>query len=352
MSNSSLASYVNRITPHYGYRENYIDCITIHSLGEGCDIYSVAEMIASGSNAYHYAVAGTGTVGLFVDEMYAVYSSGNIAIDDRAVQIIVTDYYNPLGLTINEGDIDSALANLVEDICRRNYILKLEEGTNIFQSGGHQVSISEINQRLTAARVSSETEALKAQSSIAVGAIKPYMAIIDPAASPSDFDCQALKDMGVIGLLMYAGTLYDQYHKEVKPYKNKFLKAQMEKVISQGSLWGLLATSRARTLQEAKQEIYWLYFVIAKYPPKLGIWLEPDLSVDSNRAREIVQLYYDYFVRWGLIDKCGLYCTAEQARKVDWENFAGRMSLWLNEPLGDLSLLEELLTPSLFKFNY
>ena len=352
MSNSSLANYVNRISGNYGYRELYIDSITITSIGGEYDIYDVAEMVASGSIAYHYAIAGTGTIGLFVDEMYAVYASGNVDLDNRAVQIVTTDYYNPLGLEINEGDIDTALANLVEDICRRNYILKLEDGVNIIQSGGHTVNTSEINQRLTAARISSETEALKAQSSIAVGAIKPYMAIIDPSASPEDFNCEALKNMGVIGLLMYAGCLYDNNHNEVKPYKNKFLRAQMDKVIANGSLWGLLATSRARSLQEAKKEIYWLYFVIAKFPPKLGIWLEPDLSVDSNTARDIVELYYAYFVRWGLIDKCGLYCTSDQARRVDWENFADRMSLWLNEPLSDLSCLEELLTPSLFKFDY
>ena len=351
MSNSALASYVNRITPNCGYRDSYIDAITIHSLGEGCDIYTVAEYIASGSIAYHYAIAGSGTVGLFVDEMYAVYASGNSILDDRSVQIIVTDYYNPIDIG-NEGDIDSALANLVEDICRRNYILKLEEGENIFQEGNHTVSIDEINRRLTSARMSSETEVLKSQSSIAVGAIKPYMAIIDPTADPKDFDCYALRNIGVIGLLMYAGTLYDQYHNVTKPYKNKYLKAQMEKVYEARSLFGLLATTRARSLQEAKSEIYWLYFVIAKYPPKLGIWLEPDLSVDNNRAREIIELYYKYFVRWGLIDKCGLYCTSAQARKIDWENFADRMSLWLNEPLDNTDYVDELLTPSLFKFNY
>ena len=351
MSNSSLANYVNRITANYSYRQSYIDCITVVSLGEACDIYSVAEMIASGSIAYHYAVAGSGTIGLFVDEMYAVSASGDSVLDDRSVQIIVTDYYNPTNIS-NEGNIDSALANLVEDICRRNYILKLEDGVNIFQSGGHQVSISEINKRLTGARISSETEALKAQSSIAVGAIKPYMAIIDPSADPKDFDCQALKNAGVIGLLMYAGSLYDQYHKETKPYKNPKLKAQMEKVYENQSLFALLATTRARSLQEAKQEIYWLYFVIAKYPPKLGIWIEPDLNVDEPTAEAIIELYYSYFVRWGLIDKCGLYCTADQARLVNWENFAGRMTLWLNEPLDDVSVLEELLTPSLFKFEY
>ncbi len=348
MSNSSLATYVNRITANYGYRSEYIDSITIHSLGQGCDIYSVAEMIASGSVAYHYAIAGSGTVGLFVDEMYAVYASGG-DLDERAVQIIVTDYYNPIDIG-NEGNIDTALHNLVEDICRRNYILKLREGENIFQSGSHRVSISEINDRLTAARISSESESLKARSSIAVGAIKPYMAIIDPTASPKDFNCQALKNMGAIGLLMYAGTLYDNNHKETKPYKNKYLKAQMEQVYANESLFALLATTRARSLQEAKKELYWLYFVIAKYPPKLGIWIEPDLSVDSVRAKEIIELYYTYFLRWGLKDKCGLYCTAAQANKVDWEDFADRMSLWLNEPIGNLDVLEEVLTPSLFKF--
>lgn len=350
MSNSALANYVNRITPNFFYRSSYVNCITIKSLGLACDIYEVAEMIASGSTAYHYAIAGSGTIGLFVDEMYGVSAYGDSHIDDTAVQIVCTDYYAPID-TWNEGDIDSALANLVEDICRRNYILKLEEGINIFQEGNHQVDIGEINQRLTAARVSSESEALKAQSSIAVGAIKPFMAIIEPEAE-TNFDCIALRNMGCVGLMMFAGQLYDKDHHYTKPYKSKTLKAQMEKVIKARSHWALRTVTRARSLQEAKEEIYWFFFVVAKYPPKLGVWLETDLTVDGELASEIVELYYKYFVRWGLIDKSGLYCTAQQARLIQWSNFADRMTLWLNEPLGGVECLDELLTPSLFKFEY
>lgn len=351
MSNSALANYVNRITPNYKYREYYIDSITIQSTGSAGDIYDLAEMIASGSIAYHYGIAGTGTVGLFVDEMYAVEASGDSELDGRSVQIIVMDYYNPVDTGVNSGDIDSALTNLVEDICRRNYILKLQNNVNIFQHGDHKVSISEINHRLTSAIMSSESEALKAQSSIAVGAIKPFMAIIDPSAKPTDFNCYALRNMGCVGVLVYAGNLYDQYHNEVKPFKNPYLKAQMEPIIASRTHWGLLTTTRARNLVEAKQEIYWLYFVVAKYGPKLGVWIQPEFDRISNAmAQSIIELYYKYFLRWGLKDKGGLYCTRAQAHKINWEVFADRMSLWLNEPIGGMGSLEQLLTPSLFKY--
>ncbi len=352
MSNSALANYVNRITGNYTYRSNYIQAITVHSLGSGCDIYDLAEMIASGSVAYHYGIAGSGTIGLFVDEMYAVGASGG-DIDDISVQIICTDYYNPVNTGVNTGDIDSALANLVEDICRRNYILKLEDGVNIFQSGNHTVSTSEINERLTAARVSSETEALKAQSTISVGATHPYIAVLEPDASPDDFDCDALRNVGCVGILTYAGHLYDAEHNETKPFKNKYLKAQMEKIIAARMHWGLLMTSRARSIDEAKQELYWFYFVVAKYGPKLGVWIRPDFTkyVSGSTAQEIMELYYAKFVRWGLIDKCGVYCTKSQADKINWDNFADRMSLWLDQEFTSLGRLEELLTPSLFKLN-
>lgn len=353
MSNSALANYVNRITPNFGYRQEYISAITIRGLGEPGDIYDMAEFIASGSTAYHYGIAGSGTIGLFVDEMYAVYASGNNELDDRAVQIIVMDYYNPIDIG-NPGDTSSALHNLVEDICRRNYILKLEEGMNIFQSGSYQVSISEINSRLTSARMSSESEVLKAQSSIAVGAIHPFMAIIDPAARPDDFDCYALRNMGCVGALMHAGSLYDQYHNVTKPFKNPYLKKQMEKVIEARMHWALLITSRAYTLQEAKEELYWFYFVVAKYGPKLGVWVQPEFDrkkVQPSTAQDIIELYYTKFVRWGLKDKCGLYCTRDQAEHINWPNFVDRMSLWLNEPTGNDGYIDELLTPSLFKLE-
>ena len=352
MSNSALANYVNRITPNFGYRSYYVRAITIFSTGVEGDIYSLAEMIASGSKAFHYGIAGSGTIGLFVDEMYSVEATGEPELDDVAVQIVVMDEYKPIDIG-NEGDNLSALYNLVEDICRRNYILKLQEGVNLFQFGGnYRVSVNEINKRLTSARMSSESEALKAQSAIAVGNIKPYLAIIDPTAKPDDFDPDALQNAGCVGALMYAGSLYDQYHNETKPFKNKYLKAQMEKIIKARMHWALLMTSRARSLQEAKQEIYWFYFVVAKYGPKLGVWVEPELDRCSpDVAESIIELYYKYFVRWGLIDKCGLYCTRTQAEHVNWPNFADRMSLWLNEPIGDTRAVEELLTPSLFKLE-
>ena len=351
MSNSSLANYVNRIVGNYFYRDEYISAIVIHDAGEAGDIYTLAEFLASGTTGYHYGIDDDGTIGLFVDEMYGVSASGDDRLDNIAVQIIVMENDSDVP-SLQEGDRISSLTNLVEDICRRNYILKLEENINFFNEGPH-ISVSEINERLTGARQSSETEALKAQSSIAVGAIKPFMAVIDPTAKPEDFDCEALRDIGVVGYLMYAGSLYNSNHVMTKPYKSATLKAQMEKVIQSRSHWALLTISRARTLQEAKEEIYWFYFVIAKYPPKLGVWVQPefDKSVTEDVAHEIIELYYKYFVRWGLIDKCGIYCTKSQAEKIGWEDFADRMSLWLNEPLGGVECLEQVLTPSLFKLE-
>lgn len=348
MSNSALANYVNRITPNYSYREYYIGAIVIHSAGMSGDIYDLAEMIASGSTAYHYGIDEHGTVGLFVDEMYAVNATNDSEINGAAVQIVVMEDSGSK-VSLQEGSRTESLYNLIEDICRRNYILKLDSNS-FFQYGGPHVSISEINSRLTSARTSSQTEALKAQSSIAVGAIKPLMAIIEPEATNVNYN--ALKDMGVVGALMYAGHLFDSNHNVTKPYKSRTLNKQMVDVYNTQTLFGLRALTRARSLQEAKQEIYWLYFVVAKYPPKLGVWLETDLRVDEHTAEQIVELYYEYFVRWGLIDKSGLYCTAKQARLIGWENFADRMTLWLNEPRGDWNYLDQLLTPSFFKFNY
>lgn len=349
MSNSALANYVNRITPNYGYREYNIGAIVVHSAGAAGDIYDLAELMASGSISYHYGIDDDGTIGLFVDEMYAVYATGDAELDGGAVQIVVMDNDGSRP-SLQEGDQSTSLTDLVEDICRRNYIRELERGQSYFHYGGPDVDIEEINQRLYNARISSETEALKAQSSIAVGAISPLMAIIEPEAKNVNY--LALRDIGCVGVLMYAGALFDKNHKLDKPYKSKTLKEQMEDVLYTGMLFGLRAVSRAKSLQEAKQEIYWLYFVIAKYPPKLGIWLEPDLHTDPDTAQKIVELYYSYFVRWGLIDKSGLFCTESQAKLIGWRDFVGRMTLWLNEPRGDWNYLDQLLTPSFFKFNY
>ena len=276
MSNSALATYVNRVGGG-NYRSSFIDSIVVNYGGFAEDIYALAEMMASGSAGYHYGIAGSGTIGLFVDEMF---SCGI----DNAVQILVMDYHAPID-NWNPGDTSTSLANLIEDICRRNYILKLQDGVNFFQdAGGYDADVNDINERLSHAKFSSGSEMLKAQSTIAVGAIKPFMAIIAPEAQPDEFDCYALRDIGCIGFLMYAGNLYDEHHNELRPFKNPNLKAQMERnVIPSRSHWALLSTFRGRDLVEVKKELYWLFFVVAKYGPKLGLWIQPE-NAEGFRA--------------------------------------------------------------------
>ncbi len=73
------------------------------------------------------------------------------------------------------------------------------------------------------------------------------------------------------------------------------------------------------------------------------------MTTNSKVAEQIVQKYYDEFVKWGLKSKCGLYGTKEQLNLVGWPNQAEYMSMWLIKPLSSTKKIEEIFTPSLFK---
>lgn len=380
MSNSALANYINRFSGNYTSRDEMIDKITIHIAHAAGDCYDLAEMLSESDNtSYHYGISTDGTIGLYVDEQYATYSTGSESNDQRAVNIIVmNDYKNK-----TEGNTDKtpasggrvssksydALIKLCVDICRRNYILKAtylpgdhDKSTltmhrwftktdcpGDYLAGRYGSIASAINSQLTAARTaSSETESLKSRSTITVGATSPFMVVPDDDALNVDY--KGLKGIGVIGVMLHAGAYYDRSYNKYRRYPNQYLKSQIAEVKAADMHHALYATVRARNSAEAKLECYELYFVVSKYPPILGLWLNLDFrGLSRARAQEVVNVYYDRIVRWGLKGKCGFYCTKSMANLINWPEYTDRFALWLISPTSDVDNLEQVLTPSLFK---
>lgn len=377
MSNSSLANYVNRSIGNYEQREAdeetgyaIIDRITIHSANQKGDCYDLAELlVASPDTSYHYGISTDGTVGLYVDEIYATQSTGSKDNDNRAINIIVMNAKSEPPYAITD-ETFQALIKLCIDICRRNYILECKYTPNDRQNstltmhawyakvdcpgayiaGLYSVIAERVNNALKSATVaSSESEALKSQSTIAVGAIKPYMVTVEPDGTGIDYT--QLRNIGVVGVMLSAGSLYDSNYNVRGRYINGSLKTQVAEVESARLPYALYATVRARTIKEAKMECKELWLVVSKYPPKLGLWLKlENSSITQERAIEVVNTYYEYIYRWGLKGKVGLYCTPSMATKVNWPQYADRFALWLISPVSDVRNIEELMTPSFFKF--
>lgn len=369
MSNSSLANYINRFSGSYTTRTELISKITIHTAGKKGDCYDLAELLMSTSDtSYHYGIATDGTIGLYVDEQYATYSTGNEYNDQRAINIILMNSTDNSVKMISQ-DTYNALIKLCVDICRRNYILNVTYLPNnrsastltmhswyknvdcpgSWVGNRYQQIANDINTQLSKAQTAiSESEALKSQSTIATGAINPYM--VTPNDDAIGIDYMPLKNKGVIGVMLHAGAYFYPNHVKVPKYINSHLKTQVSEVSAANLPFALYATVRAKTVAEAKQECYELYFVVSKYPPKLGLWLHLDFGgLSPNRMREIVDVYYDKIVKWGLKNKCGLYCTPSVANALNWPQYTDKFALWLISPLNNVSNLEQLLTPSLFK---
>lgn len=378
--NSNLVTYVNRLSGgKHKVRENRIARITIHIARRIGDIHDLSEMLNSSDKSYNYGIDNDGVIGLFVDETEWTSSSNNKANDKTSVNIICMNTKLAPNYEISN-DCMKSLRKLCEDICRRNFIFKLEytghpdldtltlhkDFNPLSECPGPYLEKqipsltkkvtdkigAEIkpNQVIVKARLAtSETEALKAQSTIAIKSIKPY--VIAPSPSATNVDYAALKELGVVGAMLDAGARYDKNHNIIR-YRNENIYVQTLEAQNAGLFHSYIYTTRARTAKEVREEAYWFYFVLSKYPPKLGIWLRCDFDVKSELAQKLVEEWYYFFVDWGLKSKCGLRATKKQAEKIGWPKQCEYLPLWLEGELPEnVCPDEEILTPSFFKMD-
>ena len=304
--NSSLASYIDRGSGNYSRRKStVITKICIHDALAVGDCSTLSDIIKSAPYAsFHYGIATDGTIGVYVDERFRAWGTGNPSIDDESVDIVVCNSTAGGNYPISNATYD-ALLKLVTDICRRNFILKLTytgspAGSNLIKHSWYAAIdcprsylsslypgiAQEVSRRLRSPQLAdSTTEAYRSQTNIVVDAIDPFVVTVD--ASATGIDYRKLRTAGVVGAMFYAGGLYNSgfLHTEKERYVNPKLKAQMQEIgdIMPFALW---CDVRARNPVEARKECDDLFYVISKYPPKLGIWLGLDLSSTSRAVND------------------------------------------------------------------
>ena len=161
----------------------------------------------------------------------------------------------------------------------------------------------------------------------------------------------ALKSIGVIAAVFEAGYLFDSIHIVQTRYKSPVLDDQVQLAIDNSVPYGLYADVRARSVDEAKQELYELARVIRRHPPQIGMWLRLLFNNPVATNNKILDTYYDYFVRLGLQDQVGLYVTSTELSRITWDNYYEKWYLWLIDHPQTLSNLNELLTPQFFMVN-
>lgn len=379
-SNSSLVGYVNRLSATNSVpRYSLISCITLHSAKAKGSVRNAAQLINTTGKGYHYVVDNDGMIGLFVDECMAINNTGDIENDHRSVQIICMNDTLAPNYTISE-KCQQALIDLCHDICRRNFIFRLEynkkypeQGTLTLHSQFDKSSncpgpyveknlthiIDEVNKQIMNTEDSwvtvnhrladSETSALRVQNTVSLGAIHPYVAKIDKGIYNVDYN--SLKKIGVVGVMLDGGYLFDSAHDRIE-YKADAITQQVKEVEKAALPYGFFFTTRARNAAEANNECRAFRRVIYRHSPKLGVWVRPNLIVSSEDAAAIIERFYSSFVDWGLKSRCGIYATKKQAKLINWPEQASYMPLWLEgEMTSIVNPSDELLTPSFFKLD-
>lgn len=185
------------------------------------------------------------------------------------------------------------------------------------------------------------------QSLIKVKEIDPYVAII--GAIKVDIDFKKLKDSKVSAMMFNAGSLFDISHKK-KTYRNPYLSNQVKRCEEVSMPYALYADVRARNEIEADEECRALYYILAEYSPKLGIWLKMNTGQSLAVNDKIINVYYKYIEKWGLKTRCGIYIEISKLNTISWSSYQEKFYLLGIDKSLDFKKVEgKLLQPSMFE---
>ena len=195
------------------------------------------------------------------------------------------------------------------------------------------------------ASVSGQYGIVDAYSGVDYTKLTPYLVTI--TRNTDIINYPRMRQMGVSGLMLEVGNLYNQAHVEHWD-RNPKLIMQAKEAEQQGFPYGIFTTGRARTVEEAEKEMYYFSFAIRKNPPKLGAWIELGLVRPKVINDQIVNTYYNELVRLGLKSKIGFYATSSQLSLISWDTHSKEWLLWLNRHVMTMVELGDQITPQFF----
>lgn len=179
--------------------------------------------------------------------------------------------------------------------------------------------------------------------------LNPYIISIPKSDLKVDYD--ALKKARVVGVTFEAGYTYTPISHKETTFKQPNLDRQVSAAMAADMPFGFTMIGRARTDDEAKKEMYDLSFIVKKYPPKLGVWIDIDFIQSATSNNRIMERYQRELIRLGLKQKMGAYVSEKQLKTIDWKKFQDEWYLWIKKPVDDLSELSQLLTPEFFDMD-
>lgn len=379
---SDLVSYYGSDCQKSNARTLKIKKITIHHLAMVGTCETIQQVIQNKSVSWNYGIGNDGKIGCYVSEDRRAWSSDPVANDEIAVTIVVANSSIDKSYPISD-EAYSSLLSLCEDICKRNGIEKLvyvKDNANSSTLTLHcqfnktiacpgQTIKSRINQicdnvnrKLQKQAQSTTKRSIPSVSTY--DAIASNVIVLNPAdriekqkftpyavtvsERVKNIDIVELRNHKVSAVFLHAGELYDKIHIKKQTYENKNLASQMTSVKQYDFPHGLIATVRARSIQEAKEECKWLHLVVSEYPADLGVWLQCEFTANKNINNQILDVYLDELRRWGVDNKCGLYIDRTELSKIDWSTYQVYYYLWLVDHSSSIPNLDQIIDPSFF----
>jgi len=177
--------------------------------------------------------------------------------------------------------------------------------------------------------------------------MNPFIATLPPTTSKK-LDYDKIKDARISGMSFFAGELFDNSHIQ-KTYMNPHLPELIQPCNDSGLPYALYVNVRAKNEIEADAECRSLYYILAKFPPVLGIWLSLKTYNSNDMNDSILEIYYKFINKWGLGQRCGFYIEKDILDKFTWTKFQDRFYLWLIDPMDVTKVDDELLQPEMFE---
>lgn len=327
------------------------------------------------SVSWNYAIDTKGNIGVYVDECNRAWTSSSPSNDYQAVTIEVSNSSTGGNWPVSDASFQ-ALLNLCEDICRRNGIAALTytgkvAGSNLTRHDWFENKlcpgpylgskfpeiVATVNKRLggpatyDASKISSTAydnsignEATAIYLQHLLGNACPYVATLS-SITKSKITKDWKDKANISAVMLEAGNLFDVGHNMLKHFENPLLKDQVKQAKDAGLEWGIYFNSRARTVEEADEELFWLSIVISRFPPFAGVWIHPTIQNDKVKTNQVIAKYHKELVRLGFNSRMGFKLNRSELSKLDWEKHHKDWFLWLEDHLTDISEFTDL------KFN-
>lgn len=401
-TNSNLVTYDLLVKSHGGRRNHKIDSVAIHCMGMDMTLQECEQTFSDSSkSSVNYGIDSQGKIALYVEEENRAYATSDKEVDNRAISVIVASRKSKQPYEITDNAYKS-LINLLADVCYRNdFTLKWKndktygiaaaakangavDEQNIFlhkwfsssakECPGNYIIgklpdiVSETNAKISQLKADAKKQAAQKKKedaketstpttetteiTIDVKSFTPYIATFTRESPDMDkVDLKAMKKAGVFGCMVEAGKLFTSNHTKYSNFRSPKAYDQVKAILDSGMKHAYYMKARARNASEVRDEMNELYYMVAKYPPALGMWLRLDLTSSVKTNNKLIEEYQVRLIDMGLKNKIGFYVTSKELKQITWDNFVDDWLLWVIKHVSDLNSIDGLMDPAFFDMD-